>query len=444
MSFQRPFFWAIAIHCVALFFAKAANAQDVVTLEQATAVALEHQYGILLARNDSASAAIDYRLRNAALLPALTFNSGTVWNNNNQRQKFSDGTERERDGVKSNNLTASLNLNWTLFDGLKMFVTRDKAAEFLRLGELAVKTQVVNTVSEISRQYYGIVRQKQQLRAIEEQMSISEERVKLADKKLNIGLGSKPELLQARVDLNAQKASKLKQETLIVQLKESLNLLTGRQLPQNFETTDSIEINTALELQALQSSIPFTNPTYLTAKKNIELASLTLRERKAERWPTLSLNTAYNLARTDNATVVNPFQPLFSQNQGLNFGLNLSMPILNHFLTNRNIQQADLDIRYQQLVYERERQQIDVALVNAFSDYQYQQQALALEEENIGLARENVQIALERFRQGVSTFLELREAQKSLEDAYNRLIAARYNTKLAETELLRLKGDLVR
>jgi outer membrane protein TolC len=42
----------------------------------------------------------------------------------------------------------------------------------------------------------------------------------------------------------------------------------------------------------------------------------------------------------------------------------------------------------------------------------------------------------------VSTYLELRDAQISLEQAYNRLIAARYNTKLAETELLRLKGTL--
>jgi outer membrane protein len=83
-------------------------------------------------------------------------------------------------------------------------------------------------------------------------------------------------------------------------------------------------------------------------------------------------------------------------------------------------------------------------LSNSFKDYELQKNLLALEEDNIALAKENVMIALERFRQGVSTFLELREAQISLQDAYNRLIAARYNTKLAETELLRLKGDLVR
>ena len=80
----------------------------------------------------------------------------------------------------------------------------------------------------------------------------------------------------------------------------------------------------------------------------------------------------------------------------------------------------------------------------AFKDYELQKQTLALEEENIVLAKENVFIASERLRLGITTFVELREAQQSLEEAYNRLIAARYDTKVAETELLRLKGDLVR
>ena len=85
-----------------------------------------------------------------------------------------------------------------------------------------------------------------------------------------------------------------------------------------------------------------------------------------------------------------------------------------------------------------------MGITNAFKDYELQKKTLALEEENILLAKENVFISLERLRLGISTYLELRETQKSLELAYDRLIAARYNTKLAETELLRLKGDLVK
>jgi outer membrane protein TolC len=96
------------------------------------------------------------------------------------------------------------------------------------------------------------------------------------------------------------------------------------------------------------------------------------------------------------------------------------------------------------MLLENARLQLDLGVYQAFKTYQFQKQALDLEEANIQLAKDNVFIAFERYRLGVSTYLELRDAQQSLETAYNRLIDARYNTKVAETELLRLRGDLIR
>jgi outer membrane protein TolC len=137
-------------------------------------------------------------------------------------------------------------------------------------------------------------------------------------------------------------------------------------------------------------------------------------------------------------------QPLFSLNRGLNYGFTLSVPILNNFNTRRLVRQANLDIRRQEMLLENARLQLDLGIYQAFKTYQFQKQALDLEEANIQLAKDNVFIAFERYRLGVSTYLELRDAQQSLETAYNRLIDARYNTKVAETELLRLRGDLIR
>src|SRR6478735_836767 len=217
LGMKRIFFLAL------LFTAQSIYAQQLVTLQEVIQDALIKNYDILLVRNDSVAAAIDYEYRNVFFLPRLNGTAAKVWNNNDQKQNFSDGTKRERNGIRSSNLQTAVNLNWTLFDGLRMFATRDKYEEFTRLGALNVRTQVVNTVADIINNYYNIVQQKQQLKAIEEQMSISEERVKLADKKLSVGLGSKPELLQAKVDLNAYKAAQLQQRTTIVQLTESLN-----------------------------------------------------------------------------------------------------------------------------------------------------------------------------------------------------------------------------
>lgn len=419
-----------------------AHSQRILTVDEAIAEAVKNNYDLLLVRNDAEAYAIDNRYANSAFLPQLNGTAGRVWNDNNQQQNFTDGRKRSAN-VNSSNVTAAVNLNWTLFDGLKMFATRNRLEQLKELGEANVRTQVVNSVAAVINGYYNIVRQKQQMRAIDTLITINEERVALAEKKISVGLGSKPELLQAKVDLNAQKAARLLQETLIAQLREQLNLLTGMPLTAEYEVADSIPINLSIEYNNIANEFEKTNPGLIASRKTIDVARIALQERKAERFPIIQFNSAYNFGRTSNASVVNPeFQPIFSLNKGFNYGFSASIPILNGFNTRRLIRQAGLDLEYNQIAYNAQRSRIELGVNNTYKDYQYQRKALLLEQENIELAKENVAIALARFRQGVSTYLELREAQLSLEQAYTRLIAARYNTKVAETELLRLRGTV--
>jgi len=419
-------------------------AQRLLTLEEAIATALKNNYAIQLSKNDSLVATLNYSYRNAAFLPRLNGNINGTFNNNDQRQEFADGTKRELDDIKSNNYNLGLQLNWTLFDGMKMFATRDKFAEFVKLGELGIKNQVVNTIAAVITNYYSVVRQKQQLKAIEEQMSVNQERVKIAQYKLDIGVGAKPDVLQSKVDLNAQKAAQLTQQTLIAQLREQLNQSMNVALNTNYDVSDSIPLDMSLVLVDIRDIAAKNNPLLLIAEKNIDIANYTLKERIADKYPVLSLNAGYNYLRNNNKATVNPFQPLYSRNIGRNIGFTATIPILNNFTVRRNIQQAKLDIQYQRLVYENQKSVLALGVINAYKDYEQQKKALTLEEENILLAKENVSIALEVYRLGASTILQLRDAQQSLENAYNRLIAARFNAKLAETELLRLKGDLLK
>lgn len=434
----------LIIVCIICVMGQLTNAQEqkFFSVQEAINTAIKNNYDIQLVSNDAESYAIDDRFSDAAFLPRLNATGGKLWNNNTQRSDFTDGRKREAD-VTSKNLNAVVSLDWTLFDGLKMFATRKRLEELKTLGELNVRNQVVNSVAEVINAYYNIVRQKQQLRAIDTVISINNERVKLAEKKISVGLGSKPELLQARVDLNAQQAARLLQETLIAQLKEQLNQLSGIDIKTEYEVSDSIPLDLDIQYNYIANNIEQTNPGLLATRKNIDVAQLALKERKAEQLPVVEFNSAYNFGRTRNGSVVNPeFQPIFSLNRGFNYGFSATIPILNGFNTRRLIKQAGLDVEYNQIAYKAQKSRIDLSVNNSYKNYQYQKKALKLEEENIELAKENVFIALERFRQGVSTFLELREAEISLEQAYNRLIAARYNTKLAETDLLRLRGTV--
>ena len=427
-----------------VFISGWAQAQRPLSLEEAIATSLQNNYDIQLSRNDSALAALDYSYANYAFYPRLNASAGINFNNNNQKQTLADGTKRDRNDIKSNTSNASLNLNWTLFDGMRMFITRRRLGELVQLGELQIKNQVTTTVADVMQVYYNIVSQEQRLKAIEEQMQLSEERLKLAQYKFEVGTGAKPDVLQAQIDLNAQKSAHLSQQTAIAKLKEQLNQLLDLPLNNNFQVSDTIVIQEGLTIDSIQNGINTTNPQLLLAQKGLDIAQLTLEERRAERFPTVSFNSAYNFSRTNNQAVINPFQPLFNQNHGLNYGLTATIPIFNGYITRRNIRAAQLDIEYQQLAYRRNLSQLTTSVTNAYRDYDLYKRTLVLEEENMELVRENLFIARERYRLGISTFLEMREAQQSLADAANRLIQARYNTKLAEIELLRLRGDIVR
>jgi len=429
-----------------------ANAQEqvisqeskVLSLEQAIDLALKNNYDIRLAQNVAEVSANDWAYANLALAPMLNGTASRRWTNSASHQEFANGNKNDVSGIKNNTSSASVDLEWTLFDGLKMFATRQKVAAIRDLGEYQVKDQVVNTVANVIAGYYNIVQQKQQLKAITEQMSISEERVKLSDAKFQTGLGPKTDLLQAKVDLNAQKAARLRQLTLIAQSKSSLNqLLVVNQSNTFYDVTDTIPVNLQIDYATIRNNVLKANTALKVGEQNINIANLTVKERKGEFLPTINFNSSYTYNLNKSNQAVNQFSSIYNRNNGFNYGFTASIPIFNGLNAHRQYKAAKLDVEYQELAQENQKTQVLLLVDNAFKDYQYYKDAIELEEENILLAKENVMVALERFRQGVSTTIELKEAQQSLEDGYNRLITARYNTKLAETELLRLTNSLM-
>lgn len=425
---------------ILVYLSSGAMAQRIIRVEEAIATALQNNYDIRLSKNDSMVAALDYSFRNAAFQPRLSANAGFVLNNNDQKQKFADGTNRERKGIRSDNLTGSLQLNWVVFDGMKMFVTRDKLGELVRLSTLSIRNQAVQSAAEVISVYYMAVRQKQQLKATAELLQISEERLKLAQFRLQNGSGTRPDVLQSQVDRNAQRSAQLSQQLVLDQQKENLLRLMNVAAGQEFDVTDSVPVNMDLSFAEISSKAETENPGLLSLKKNIEIAQFTLKERRAERLPVVSFNSAYNYGKLNNKAVVNPFSPLYSRNNGFNFGLTATIPILDNQQNKRLTRQAQLDIEFRRLAYESEKATVSLAVLNAYKNYRAQIAILKLEEENIVIARENLRIVQETYKLGATTFIQFREAQRSLEEAQNRLIGVRYAAKLAETELQRLKG----
>lgn len=419
---------------------RVAGAQQMMNLDDAISIGLKSNYDILMAKNQEDAAALNYHYAFGAFLPVVDVNGSRTWTTAKIAQKYSNGNDVERNRSKSNNISLSADLDWTLFDGLRVFAAKDRLKAIQEAGSLAVKDQVVATVAHIIGAYYAIVQAKQQLASIAEQMSISQERVDIANNKFISGLGSKIDLLQAQVDFNAEKSAYLLQQTLIDENKATLNQLIALPADNSYLVTDTIPVNLELQLAALQQKASVNNPGLLLAQKDIAISKLSVKELQRSRLPTISFQSSYAYSRQRSEAGFS----LFNENKGINYGFSASLPIFHGFYTTQQIKSAQLDVAYGELSLQNQRSQVSLQLRNAFKDYDYYKTAMQLETENLDVAEENVKVTLAAFRLGQITSLEVKEAQQSLGAAQLRLITARYNAKLAETNLLRLQGDLLR
>ncbi|MDQ3279106.1 MAG: TolC family protein [Bacteroidota bacterium] len=431
---------------VAAFITTAGSlwAQDSITVEDAVAFALRNNYDILLARQDSAVAAINYDYRDAAFLPRVNATGTYLKSSNNQKQTLADGSDRVRNGIRQNNLTSAINLNWTVFDGFRMFLLRDQLDLAIEQGDLVVKAAVVNTVASVVNTYYDIVRQKQQLRNVEEQLQLAADRLQLAQYKFDIGAGIKPEVLQAKIDFNNSTAARINQQALIDQRRQTLNQLMNIAQDAIYKVSDTIPVETELVLGNLLNNLALSSPELQLARINIQAAELNVRLAKSSRFPTVQLVSAYNFNRSSSNQVINPFSPLFNLNKGLNYGVTVTVPILNNFTVRQQIRQAQLAVDFQQLQFRNQESLLNTSLLNAFRNYDAQRQIVQTLDTSVVLARENLYIERERYRLGRTTYIELRQAEENVSTILTNLINARYNLKVSETELLRLRGELVR
>lgn len=428
---------AFCTMCAIAAFGQSISVEDVVQRS------LQKNFDIRLFQNAVALANNDNRYSFGVFLPVINATGNVVRATNNSKNLPFNSPENVYPEAKSNNTNANIQIIWTIFDGTRMFATRRRFSNQLELSQINARNQMVNTAASAINQYYGIVRQKQQLKAVQEQMGVSEERVKLAERKLQVGTGSKPELLQAKVDLNAFRTALITQETLIQQLKDQLNGTVGGDLGQDYDVSDTIPINLTLTLDQISIDIENHNLQLASIRQSMEVASNQVQEARAGRSPILNLTSNVNLLnRQENEVQVTPATQKYTESRGYNMGLQLQIPLLNGMNVNRTIGQAKVNKERQKILYDQQLVIVLVGIRVAFTNYDNAKRTLLIEEENILLAKENVTIALEGFRRGITTFIELRTAQQSLADAYNRLIAARFNAKLSETELLRLRGSL--
>jgi outer membrane protein TolC len=415
------------------------QAQERLTLQSAVEQALKNNYSIQFYRNAAEINKNEISLGNAGMLPTLALNAGESFSLNNTKQNLSTGAEINRKNAQSTNATAGVALNWTLFDGMKMFATFEKLKNIQQIGEFQLRQQMENTVSQVISGYLDIIRQKQLLNVLDTTIIIGKQRAEISERKWQIGSASKMEFLQSTVDLNEQKSARMQQQLAFENAKSQLNVWMGKQAESEFEVVDTIVFSEALNLEELKNFSQSNNTVLALIKQNMLASELSIKEIKSGFYPKLIGNVGYNFSRaTNQASII-----LLNQNLGLNAGLALSWNVFDGLNLRRKIKSAELSLAGQKIQLKDNSNQLESAVVAAFRKYSFARSILALEIQNKEVAKEAELVAIERFRTGSSNILELKDVQKALLDAETRLVNAQFDAKMAETELLRLQGKIL-
>ncbi len=432
-----------------LFLNFSVNAQEVFDLPRAIITGLEQNFSVMVARNREEIAANNYTRGNAGFLPSITTTNRFGGNITSTTQNRNDGSQTATSGVHNTTGSAAVNLDMPLFRGFSIQTTWQRLNEMKQIGELNTQMEMENLVARIASEYYYHVQQLNLFNNMQYAVDLSRERARIDEERYLLGASSKLELLQSIVYLNADSSRLARQNEAI--LESAVRLKTLMAL-ENLEDVillkdTAVSYNPKLFYEELLESTLEYNTGLQIARKNHVISELDYKIIASRAYPYLTLNSGYNYSyRGYGSGTVSDYGAISLSNQQsrvLNYGVTLGMDLFNGF--NRRREKTNALIEVENRVYQLQEveQEVKAELLTVYYAYENNLRLVQMEEQNLGVARENLEIALERYRLGALSGIELREVQKSLLDAEERLISIKFQTKLAEISLLQISGRIM-
>ena len=398
------------------------------TLDECIGLALKNNFDLQISNNNQEIAGNNATRAAASLLPGID----AIANYRGSYTDYFNATDRN---AFANPYDAGIYLNYDIFSGFGNQNTYRKLKLQSQMADLETRMAVENLVAELSAEYYTLLQETRKLENYNFGVQLSQERLRIVEERFNIGSASRLDTEQARVDLNADKSKLMLQYEVIVQAQTNINrLISPKNWFENLETaTHKIDINATLQKDSLLAQMLEENTALLLAKQNINISDFDKKIINSRIYPYLRL--------TSGVVYGSEFNKPGAQNLGINYGLTLG---INLFGKNnrKNSANADIALRNAQLQADNVAQSLRAEFEIIYVAYTNKLQLLQMEKDNLESAQLNYDIAFERYKLGELSGIVLREAQKSLLDATDRMLNIEYEAKIAEISLMQISGNM--
>ena len=416
------------------------SAQKVLSLKDCLEIGLQNNYDLLIVRNEQQIADNNATLANAGMLPTVDLSAGYSGSAKGTTTYPREGESYTTDAAYDQVVDLGVSLGWTVFNGFKMQTNYKKLQELKTLGILRTRLEVEDFVANLTAEYYNLIQQTLRLKNYRYAVALSRERLRITEARYRIGDFSRLDWLQARVDFNADSSKYMSQQEAVTASRIRINeLMANKDITERCFARDSvIEVNADLQWDKLEMNMNESNSELLIAARNTTISELELKAVKSRNYPYLNLSAGYGYTRN----LYGKSDPMGRGTLGPNVGLKLGF---NIFDGNRRREQNNARIGVENAKYTQEQlhQSLMADLATFWQAYSNNLEVIKLEQQNLVAAKENYEIAMERYLLGDLPGIEMREAQKSLLDAEERILTAEYNTKLCEISLMQISGSIL-
>ncbi len=419
----------------------ACEAPAPLTLRKCLEIGLEQNYDVRIVRNEERISDNDATAGNAGMLPEIGLSAGYSGTLDNDRTTTPrDGGAVSESGVYDQTASVGLTVNWTLFDGFRIRTNYKRLKEMQQMGALKTRITIEDFMASLTAEYYNYIQQTLRLQNFRYAVGLSRERLRITEARVQVGNFSRLDLLQARVDFNADSSKYMSQHELVTASRIRINeLLANENLDEKLCICDTlIRVNSTLEWDTLLEKTLSANASLLMAEHDNTLTELDLKTVQARNYPYVNLTTGYGYSHNRYGSGTNRSRGTLGLNAAVQVGFTI-------YDGNRRREQrnARIGIDNARLTRQRLEQSLRADLSNFWQAYRNNLEVILLEEENLIAAKENYEIAMERYLLGDLPGIEMREAQKSLLDAEERILTAQYNTKLCEISLQQISGNVM-
>jgi len=420
-----------------LFSSFIAHAQKL-TLEEAIQATLKNNYNIQIAQNNTQIAQLNNFAGNTGKLPRINLNINDNYQLFGINQLLASGSETNRSGATSNNLTATVRADWMVFNGMRSPAVQERLILQETNNQLNLKNQNQQLVASTTVAYTEIIRQKQIRKVLQSSLEVAEKRLEIIKKRSELGTANQTDVYLADLDINTQRQAVFSQDLAIKQAKVNLNILMGKKADEEFDVSDEISFQKDISLEKLKQSLQNNNPQLKALQNTININKKLEQEAQANRLPTFNLNAGYSYSRNNSTAGF----LLLNQNYGPFIGFNFVLPLYNGAVNTRQLEVAKIQTKTQELELARTEQNLQGELERQWQAYLLAQQQAKAEDTNAKTAQEYLKLMQKRFELGQSNIIEIREAQRVAENTEGRKIQSLFNLKIAETQLLLAAGGL--